>query len=104
MKRALIQLDEATHRALRKKAYAEHRSMSSIVREALARELGAARPSRKRGEALLSIIGIARDRHDPARPMSTFHDEYWAEALENELKANVPPAATRRPRRHGAKR
>lgn len=104
MKRTLIQLDDAMHRALRRKAYAEHRSMSSIVRDALTRELRSAPAAGKRGSALLAIVGIARDRHEPDKPLSVYHDDYWADALDQELKENAQRPAARRPRRRQAKR
>lgn len=78
--------------------------MSSIVREALARQMSLEPGPRKRGAALLSIIGIAEDRHDPARPISEYHDEYWADALEQELRDNAPKPRARRRRTGGVKR
>jgi len=64
--------------------------MSSIVREALAKELEVAGRDRKRGSALLDLIGIGNDSHDPDRPVSEYHDDYLADALHEELRENAP--------------
>lgn len=73
--------------------------MSSIVREALALEFTTKEQAGARSATLLDLIGIARDRHDPAKPLSEYHDEDWADALHEELRENAPS-----PRRRTATR
>ncbi|HEV8130836.1 MAG TPA: ribbon-helix-helix protein, CopG family [Acidobacteriota bacterium] len=85
MKRTQIQLDEETYAALRRQAYKTDRSMSSLIREVLAKTL---RPSKKRRRTLkqFSFVAIGRSRQGELAPVSDHHDEALLEAWERSRK------------------
>ena len=84
MKRTQIQLDEATYEAVRRKAFAQGRSMASVVRETLAESFGTSDTSRKRKLTIkdFTFIGMGRDPSPPADiPVSEDHDKWYADAI-----------------------
>ena len=78
MKRTQIQLDEATYQALRRRAYEQGVSMSSVLREALGEYLGT-RQERKRRPRDFHFIAVGRSRQGRLKPVSERHDEALAE-------------------------
>jgi plasmid stability protein len=84
MKRAQIQLDDETYAALRRKAYEEHRSISSVVREALGEKLGTQKGKRRLTLRSFPFIGAGSTRQGKLSPVSERHDEALADALYDE--------------------
>ena len=84
MKRTQIQLDDATHAALRKIAYESGASMASVVRDTLSRALGTTRPVERKPK--LKFIGMGRTRQVRGAPVSENHDEAFAEAIESRFR------------------
>ncbi len=80
MKRTQIQLDDATHAALRKIAYETGTSMASVVRDTLARALGTASPRERLPK--FTFVGMGRTRQGRQAPVSERHDEAFVEAIE----------------------
>lgn len=83
MKRTQIQLDDATYEAVRRRAYERNRSMSSVVREALAKAFGAESGVEERKWTLedFTFIGTGSDPDNrPDAPVSENHDDALAEA------------------------
>jgi plasmid stability protein len=88
MKRTLVQLDDATYRELRQRAFRQERSMSSLVRELVAKGLqdDAAR-ERPRRAAQFSSVRAGRSKQGPSKqgPLSAVseqHDEALAATFE----------------------
>ena len=82
MKRALVQLDEGTYRRLREQAFRQERSISSVVREMVARGLeGGEARSTPRRISQFSSVAAGRSTRSPL-PVSEGHDEALAEAFE----------------------
>jgi hypothetical protein len=84
MKRTQIQLDDATHAALRKIAYETGASMASVVRDTLSRALGTAAPAGRRPK--FTFIGMGRTRQGRLSPVSERHDEAFVQAIEARFK------------------
>ena len=83
MKRTQIQLDDATYEAVRRRAYERNRSMSSVVREALAKAFGVEPGVEKRKWTIedFTFIGTGSDPDNrPDAPVSENHDDALAEA------------------------
>lgn len=78
MRRTQIQLDEPLYELAKQRAFAEGKSMSAVVREAVAQYV--ASPSR-RPDSLESFrfIGSGRSQPDGPQPLSERHDEALAE-------------------------
>jgi plasmid stability protein len=81
--RGQVQLDDETYAAVQRKAYAEHRSISAVVRDALGETLGF------KGKKRLTLrsfpfIGSGSSRQGKLSPVSERHDEALAEALYDE--------------------
>ena len=72
MIRTQIQIDEPTYDALRDRAFKEHRSISSLVRDLLARSLGRATESPSKRPIRFRFIGMARGK---AKAVSKHHDD-----------------------------
>jgi hypothetical protein len=83
MKRALVQFDEETYRKLRWQAFRQERSVSSLVRELVAKGLedGAARPRRTRAGQFASVRA-GRSRQGRLSPVSEKHDQALAAAFK----------------------
>lgn len=84
MKRTQIQLDEPTYEALRRRAFEEKRSLSSVIRKLLADAMEGGRPRRRRSLKEFASIGAGRSRQGRLSPISERHDEALAEALWRE--------------------
>ena len=87
MKRTQIQLDDATHEAVRRRAFEQGRSMASVVRETLAEAFGTrgAGPPRKIED--FAFVGMGSDPTPPPdTPVSEDHDRWYAEATANRWK------------------
>lgn len=83
MKRTLVQLDDATYRELRQRAFRQERSMSSLVRELVAKGLqdDAAR-ERPRRAAQFASVRAGRSKQGPLSAVSEQHDEALAATFE----------------------
>ncbi len=84
MKRTQIQLDEGTYEALRRKAFEKGCSISSYVREVLARSLGTGAAKRPRRLQDFRFIGVGQSRQGRLGPVSERHDDALADALAEE--------------------
>ena len=79
MRRTLIQFDEDTYRQLRREAFRQERSLSSLVRELVATSLaGARRRERPTRISQFSSVGAGRSRQGRLAPVSENHDEALA--------------------------
>ena len=78
MKRTQVQLDEATYELTRQKAFAEGRSVSAVIREAVGQYL-ASPASRRLTMSDFSFIGSGRSGPGDPRPLSERHDDALAE-------------------------
>ena len=81
MRRTQIQIDEETHAALRRAAYEQGRSMSSLVRDTLSKAFGPARKGRRRTLKQFPFVGAGRSKQGELSPVSERHDEALAEAF-----------------------
>jgi plasmid stability protein len=83
MKRLLVQLDPDVYRRLRKRAFAEERSISAVVREMVGRGLddGGARKTPSRARQFLSVRA-GRSKQNRQSPVSEKHDAALAAAFE----------------------
>jgi len=84
LKRTQIQLDDETYAAVRRKAYEDHRSISSVVREALGEKFGSKKGKKRLTLASFPFIGAGSTRQGELSPVSERHDQALAEALYNE--------------------
>ena len=71
MKRIPIQIDDATHERLRKKAFAEKRSIASIVRESIDRAFATTTP---RSPGDFPFVASGRTKPPADGPVSENHD------------------------------
>lgn len=76
VRRTQIQLDEVTYSALRLRAYQERRSLSAVIRDALAQSLGT-RPGKltRRSIKDFPFVGAGQSRQGADAPVSERHDE-----------------------------
>ena len=83
MKRTLVQFDEETYRELRQRAFRLERSISSLVRDLVAKglETGSARPKLVRVEQMSSVRS-GRSKQARLSPVSERHDEALAETVK----------------------
>ena len=82
MKRTLVQFDAETYRRLRQQAFRQERSVSSLVRELVARGLADdQRPKPIRARDFLSVRA-GRSQRGRLSPVSEKHDEALAESVE----------------------
>ena len=83
MKRTLIQFDDETYRMLRQQAFRQERSISSLVRELVARGLhGGAVRERRRRVSQFSSVRAGRSKQGRLSPVSEKHDQALAAAFE----------------------
>ncbi len=83
MKRTLIQFDEETYRTLRQQAFRQERSISSLVRELVARGLhGGAVRERPTRVSQFSSVRAGRSKQGRLSPVSEKHDQALAAAFE----------------------
>jgi hypothetical protein len=83
MKRALMQFDEDTYQKLRRKAFREERSISSVVREMVVKGLedaGGRTAPRRVGQFL--SVSAGRSRQGRLSPVSERHDQALTSAFE----------------------
>ena len=81
MRRTLIQFDEDTYHKLRRRAFEGKRSISSIVRELVAKGLeGGPRKKFTRVEQF-SSVGAGRSKQGRLAPVSERHDKALAEVI-----------------------
>ncbi len=80
MRRTQIQLDEQTYQRLRLRAFKEGCSISSLIRRALAKPLGKAKPGRRPTINDFSFIRAGRSRQGRLKPVSERHDEALEDA------------------------
>ena len=82
MKRTQIQLDDSTYQLVKNKAYAENRSMASLIRDAVDEYIGTKRKPLKSLRDLKFVASRRSDQSDH-RSGSVHHDDIFAEtALE----------------------
>ena len=86
MKRAQIQFDDATYAALRRRAYEEHRSISSVVREELRKILLPEKPRKHLTLKDFPFVGAGRTKQGDLSPVSERHDEALAEAIFEDIR------------------
>ena len=77
----MVQLNDGTYEALRRRAFQQGKSMSAIVRETLTGALDAAPPARQRTLGDFASVGAGRSRQGALAPASERHDEALAEAI-----------------------
>jgi len=75
MKRTLIQFDEETYEALRRRAYEEGRSVSSLTRELVAKGLAPKKVRKLTRASQFSFVGAGRSNQGRLAPVSERHDE-----------------------------
>ena len=81
MKRTLIQFDEDTYQKLRNRAFEQEKSISSVVRELVAKGLAPGKRKKfTRVEQFLSV-GAGRSKQGRLSPVSERHDKALAEIL-----------------------
>jgi plasmid stability protein len=85
MKRTQIQLDEQTYEAVRRRAFEQHRSISSVVREVLGQAFGSP-PHRRLSLRDFTLVAAGRSRQGHLKPVSERHDEALTEALVRDLQ------------------
>ena len=84
MRRAQIQFEESLYKAVRRRAFERHLSVSAVVREAVRSqvgEYGLGRDTAKRRK--LSFISSFSSRQGRLKPVSERHDEALAEVLKD---------------------
>jgi plasmid stability protein len=83
MKRTLVQLDDDIYRRLRQRAFRQERSISSLVREMVAKGLDHQTGRAKRTRVgQFSSIAAGRSKQGGLSPVSENHDEAVAAAYE----------------------
>ena len=75
MRRTLIQFDEETYRALRQRAFREERSVSSLVRDLVAKGLASDTRERRTHVRQFASVRAGRSRQGRLSPVSERHDE-----------------------------
>lgn len=85
VKRIQIQFDDATYAALRRRAYEEHRSISSVVREELGKAL-LPKPRRRLTLRDFKFVGVGKTKQGELSPVSERHDDALAEAILEDLR------------------
>lgn len=83
MKRTLVQFDPETYRKLRQHAFRRERSISSVVREMVAKGLEDDGVRQKRTRvSQFSSVGAGRSKQGRLAPVSEKHDEALAAGSE----------------------
>ena len=80
MKRALIQFDADTYEQLRRRAFEQERSISSVTRELVAKGLNSHERKKITRADQFSFVGAGRSRQGHLAPVSERHDEALADA------------------------
>jgi hypothetical protein len=81
MKRTLVQFDEETYQKLRRRAFEGKRSISSVVREFVAKGLEVGPRNRFTRVEQFSSVAAGRSKQSGLSPISEHHDEALAEAI-----------------------
>jgi Ribbon-helix-helix protein, copG family. len=79
MKRTLIQFDEETYEQLRRTAFEQGRSISSVTREMVAKGLGLRKRQKLTHIKQLRSVGAGKSNQGRLSPVSERHDEALAE-------------------------
>ena len=82
MKRALVQFDEQTYQQLRQRAFRQERSISSLVRDLVAKGLAADAREQPTRVRQLASVRAGRSKQGRLSPVSERHDEALAAAFE----------------------
>jgi hypothetical protein len=83
MRRALVQFDEETYHTLRQQAFRQERSISSLVREMVAKSLeGGAGRKKPTRVGQFSSVRAGRSKQGRLSPISEKHDAALAAAFE----------------------
>jgi plasmid stability protein len=83
MKRTLVQFDEDTYNTLRRRAFREERSVSSLVREMVDQGLKTATAERPSRVGQFSSVAAGRSKKTSSTPVSEAHDEAVAAAFKS---------------------
>lgn len=83
MKRTLIQFDEDTYDTLRRRAFREERSVSSLVREMVDHGLRTATAEPRSRATQFSSVAAGRSKKTSSAPVSEAHDEALAGAFKS---------------------
>jgi len=81
MRRTLVQFDEDTYRALRQRAFREERSLSSLVRDLVAKGLAGKADGRRTDVRQFASVRAGRSKLGPLSPVSERHDDALAAAF-----------------------
>ena len=81
MRRTLIQFDEDVYNVLRHRAFESRRSLSSIVRELVAKGLESGKRKKITRVDQLSSVSAGRSKQGRLAPVSEKHDEAIALAI-----------------------
>ncbi|MEK7767374.1 MAG: hypothetical protein AAB368_14180 [bacterium] len=85
VRRTQVYLEHALYEQLRRQAFASRRTLSACLRDILAGHFKVGPKRKNAAAALLELSGMVKgDR----APVGRFHDEYLAQALEEELREN----------------
>ena len=79
MKRTLIQFDEETYEALRRRAYEQGRSVSAVTRELVVKGLGLGKQKNSTRVDQFSFVGAGRSTQGRLAPVSEQHDAALAD-------------------------
>jgi len=83
MKRTLVQFDEETYQQLRQRAFRQERSVSSLVRELVARGLETRSGSPRATQvSQFASLRAGRSKQGRTAPVSEKHDQALAAAFE----------------------
>ena len=82
MKRTLIQFDADTYERLRRRAFEQGRSISSVRRELVAKGLNSGKRKMITRVDQFSFVGVGRSKQGRLAPVSERHDEALAEAYK----------------------
>ena len=82
MKRAQIQLEESVYDQLRRRAFHEKKSIASVIREIIGKEVVPSDRARSLSMKKFKFISVGRSRQGALQPVSERHDEALAEVFE----------------------
>ena len=83
MRRTLVQFDDETYQLLRRSAFQQERSISSLVRELVARGLQpGVKSKRPRRTAQFASVSAGRSKQGALSPVSEKHDAALAASLD----------------------
>ncbi len=82
MKRAQMQLEESVYDQLRQRAFREKKSIASVIREIIGKEMVSSGRGRARSIKDFRFIAAGRSRQRVMRPVSEQHDEALTEGFK----------------------